>query len=109
MPLRNCPDLLRSYSFRCQSLQYQGFHLAGHRFPNTVFGKVPPKSEGRIAPCVGFLCTRLSDTQIARTIGRPYGTSCQLPCRWSKFVDGKSRDNTPPPTIFPETHNRWKG
>jgi len=47
--------------------------------------------------------------QIAKTIGRPNGTSCQLPCRWSKFVDGKSRDNTPPPTIFPETHNRWKG
>jgi len=62
-----------------------------------------------MAPSVSFLCTRLSDTQIAKTIGRPNGTSCQLPCHWSKFVDGKSRDNTPSPTIFPETHNRWKG
>ena len=65
-----------------------------------------------MAPCVGFLCTSVLDfqtPQIAKTIGRPNGTSCQLTCHWSKLVDGKSRDNTPPPAIFPETHNRWKG
>lgn len=62
-----------------------------------------------MAPCVGFLVLDFQTPRIAKTIGRPYGTSCQLPCHWSKFVDGKSCDNTPPPTIFLETHNRRKG
>jgi hypothetical protein len=47
--------------------------------------------------------------QNARAVGRPNGTLCLLPCHWSKFGDGESLDNAPPPTVFPKPHKKWKG
>lgn len=76
---------------------------------STLLDADDPVTKAKWHPVSASLVLDFQTPQIAKTIGRANGTSCQLPCRWPKFVDGKSRDNTPSPTIFSETHNRWKG